>query len=286
MEWFEVDWALAAIKQAASLSGRTGNSLDSFFCVFVGVYLYWESMVTKYEVFDGCERILYAILGVRPYTAIVERWERCGYLPAVKYPGWYLCLSCKSSVGVNDVKDCNETVWNMWRYLSCVSCVCILGLGYAFVSFWVCRVMVCLVLGVHLIVLCWSVFLCEVLGLLCVLFFWCIHVLVPGDVISGGCTVSGDDLFSAPKTSRSFSNSDLGHLQHSLDSDRLQVPETLQSTSYSKSLPAVPNTTACSLHSDPSSNTPSKDCSKTSASSKGSSDTSSDSVCKISYILL
>ena len=93
-----------------------------------------------------------------------------------------------------------------------------------------------------------------------------------------GGVMSGDDLFSAPKTSQSFSNSNLGHLQHSLDSDCLQVPETLQSTSYSKSLPAVPNTTAHSLHSDPSSNTPSKDCSETSTSSEGSSETSLDSI--------
>ena len=117
------------------------------FCVFVDIYLYWKSIITKYEVFNRCEKILYAILGVRPYTGIVGRWERCGYLPAVKYPAWYLCLSYKSSVGVNDVKDCDETVWNMWRDLSCVSCVCVLGLGYAFVSFWVCRVVVRLVVG-------------------------------------------------------------------------------------------------------------------------------------------
>ena len=69
-----------------------------------------------------------------------------------------------------------------------MSCVCVFSLGYAFVSFWVCRVVVCL--GVHLIILCWSVLLCEVLGLPCVLFFLCVHVLVPGDVISGGHTVS------------------------------------------------------------------------------------------------
>ena len=90
--------------------------------------------------------------------------------------------------------------------------------------------------------------------------------------------LSGDDLFSAPKTSWSFSNSDLGHLRHSLDSNRLRVPETLQSTSYSEPLPTVLNTTVCSLHSDPSSGTPSEDCSKTSTSSKGSSETSLDSV--------
>ena len=93
-----------------------------------------------------------------------------------------------------------------------------------------------------------------------------------------GGVMSGDDLFSAPKTSQSFSNSDLGHLQHSSDSNRLQVPETLWSTSYSKPLPTVPNATACSLHSNPSSNTPSEDYSETSTSSKGNSETSSDSI--------
>ena len=89
--------------------------------------------------------------------------------------------------------------------------------------------------------------------------------------------MSGDDLFSALKASQSFSNSDLGHLCHSSDSDCLPVPETLQSTSYSKPLPAVPNITAHSFHSNPSSDTPSKGCSKTSTSSKGSLETSSDS---------
>ena len=65
-----------------------------------------------------------------------------------------------------------------------------------------------------------------------------------------GGVMSGDNLFSTPKTSQSFSNSDLRHHQHSSDSDHLQVPETLWSTSYSKSLPAVPNTTVRSLHSN------------------------------------
>ena len=90
----------------------------------------------------------------------------------------------------------------------------------------------------------------------------------------------GDDLFSTPKASQSswsLSNSDLGHLWHSLDSDHLQVPETLQSTSYSEFLPAVPNTTTCSFHSNPSPNTPSEGCSETSTSSEGNSETSSDS---------
>ena len=89
--------------------------------------------------------------------------------------------------------------------------------------------------------------------------------------------LSGDDLFSAPKTSQSPSNSDLGYLWHSSDSDRLRVPETVWSTSYSKPFPAVPNATARSFHSDPSPDTLSDGCSETSASSKGNPETSSDS---------
>ena len=96
--------------------------------------------------------------------------------------------------------------------------------------------------------------------------------------VSGIVELSGDDLFSALKTSRSFSNSDLRHLRHSSDSDHLRVLETLWSTSHSEPLPTVPNTTARSLHSDPSSDTPSEDCSETSTSSEGSLETSSDSV--------
>ena len=118
--------------------------------------------------------ILYAILGVRPYTAIIERWERCGYLSAVKYPGWYLCLYYKSSVGVSDVNDCDETVWNMWRYLSCVSCVCTLSLGYVFISFWICRVMVHLVMG-FISLLCVGPCSCVRCSVFCVCcsFFMC-----------------------------------------------------------------------------------------------------------------
>ena len=62
-------------------------------------------MIAKGEVFDGCVMILYTILGVRLYTAMMGKWERCGYLPAVKYPGRYLGLSSKSSVDVSDVND-------------------------------------------------------------------------------------------------------------------------------------------------------------------------------------
>ena len=92
-----------------------------------------------------------------------------------------------------------------------------------------------------------------------------------------GGVISGDNLFSAPKLSRSFANSDLRHLQHSLDSDYLLVLGPLQSTSYSKPLPAVPNATTCSFHSNTSPNTPSNGCSETSASSKGNLETSLDS---------
>ena len=88
---------------------------------------------------------------------------------------------------------------------------------------------------------------------------------------------SGDNLFSALKLSWSFSNSDLRRLRHSLDSNHLPVLEMLWSTSYSKPLSTVPNTTMHSFHSDPSPDTPSDGCSETSASSKGNPETSSDS---------
>ena len=108
---------------------------------------------------------------------------------------------------------------------------------------------------------------------------WFGDSIVKGIVAYLKLQLSGDNLFSAPKASQSFSNSNLGHLQHSSsDSDRLPVPETLQSTSYSEPLPAVPNTTTCSFHSDPSPDIPSEGCSKTSTSSKGSLETSLDSI--------
>ena len=91
------------------------------------------------------------------------------------------------------------------------------------------------------------------------------------------CPLSGDEFFSTLKPSWSFANSDLRRLWHSLDSNRLPVPETLQSTSYPKSLPAVPNTTARSFHSDPLPSAPSEGHSETATSSKGNLETSSDS---------
>ena len=122
--------------------------------------------------------------------------------------------------------------------------------------------------NIQLLVLWGPGLLCKVLEyfysfFLCLVSVWCL---------------SGDNLFSAPKLSQSFANSDLGHLWHSSDSNHLPVPETLRSTSYSKPLPAVPNTTAHSFHSDPSPNTPSEGCSESSTSSKGNPETSSDSV--------
>ena len=89
--------------------------------------------------------------------------------------------------------------------------------------------------------------------------------------------LSGDDLFSAPKLSQSSANSDLEHLWHLLDSDHLPVPETLQRTSYSKPLPATPNATVHSFHSNPSPNTPSEGRSESSTSSEGNPETSLDS---------
>ena len=48
--------------------------------------------------------------------------------------------------------------------------------------------------GVRLIDLCWSMLLYEVLSLPCMLFFLCVRVLVPSDVISSGHTVSDQSL--------------------------------------------------------------------------------------------
>ena len=72
----------------------------------------------------------------------------------------------------------------MWRYLSCVSCVCVLGLGCAFISFWVCRVMVCLVVG---FILLFCVSPCSCVRCLvfcaccsfCVFMFWCLVMSSP-----------------------------------------------------------------------------------------------------------
>ena len=78
---------------------------------------------------------------------------------------------------------------------------------------------------------------------------------------------SGDNLFSTLKLSWSSANSDLGHLWHFSDSNCLPVLEMLQRTSYSESLPAVPNATMHSFHSNPLPDT----------SSEGNLETSSDS---------
>ena len=95
---------------------------------------------------------------------------------------------------------------------------------------------------------------------------WQIHSMAFHSLISHasrmqqarGGVMSGDDLFSAPKLSQSSANSNLRHLWHFSDSNHLPVLETLQRTSYSEPLPAVPNTTMCSFHSNPSPNTPSE----------------------------
>ena len=87
--------------------------------------------------------------------------------------------------------------------------------------------------------------------------------------------LSEDDLISTLKPSWSFSNSDLRHLWHSSDSNCLPVPETFQSSSDSKPLPAIYNTTT--FHPSTSPNISSKGCSKTSASSEGNLEISSDS---------
>ena len=103
MEWFGAVWALAAIKQAASLSNGTGNSLDLICIFFVVIYLYRSSIITKDEVFDRCVMILSAILGVRPYTAIMKKIGKmwilacCQVSQLVPASVWWIFCSCEWS---------------------------------------------------------------------------------------------------------------------------------------------------------------------------------------------
>ena len=90
--------------------------------------------------------------------------------------------------------------------------------------------------------------------------------------------VLGDDLLSILKVSWSFPNSVLWHLWSPLDTDLLPVPETLQSSSYSESLPVISSTVTCSFHPNTSSDTSSEGSSETYTSSEGNSQTSSNSV--------
>ena len=114
-----------------------------------------------------------------------------------------------------------------------------------------------------LLVLGFIEYLCELFGLLSnyhnssVAFHSLVSHALRTQHARGG-VMSGDDMFSAPKASWSFSNSDLEHLQHSLDCNCLPVLEMLQSTSYSEPLPAVPNTTVHSSHSNHSPTPPLK----------------------------
>ena len=85
-----------------------------------------------------------------------------------------------------------------------------------------------------------------------------------------------DDLISAPKPSQSFSNSNLRHLWHSLDSNHLPVSEISQSSFYSEPLLAIHNTTMCSFHPSTLPDISSEGCSETSTSSKANLEISSN----------
>ena len=61
-----------------------------------------NAVVRLFHQVTGDAVVVSAILGVRPYTAIIRKWGRCGYLPAVKHPSRYLCPSSESSIDVND----------------------------------------------------------------------------------------------------------------------------------------------------------------------------------------
>ena len=73
MERFSGNWTLAAIKQAASVSSGTGIFLDDY-SIHLLVFTYTKVFViTKDEVCNGCVIILCTIVGIRPYTAIIEK---------------------------------------------------------------------------------------------------------------------------------------------------------------------------------------------------------------------
>ena len=116
--------------------------------------------------------------------------KRCGYLPTVRYPGRYLCPPYKYPVNINEVNDWDETVWIWKRYLSCVSCLCTLGLGNAFIPFWMCRVVVRLVMMGCVSLLCIGRCSCVRCSLAWVVVSLCGRVLAPIDVISGRRAVS------------------------------------------------------------------------------------------------
>ena len=191
-----MDWALAAIKQAESLSSGT-EILWTFFCIYLLVSTCTKSLwLLSMKFFDGCEKILYTILGGRPYTAIIERWERCRYLPAVKYPGWCLYTPYKSSISINEVNNWDETVWMCggicpvchvyahlaWHMpLSPAGCV-----GLWFVLWWD--------MSHHFVSANAPVW--GALSFICVALSLHGHVLAPWDVISGGHVVSDQSLGS------------------------------------------------------------------------------------------
>ena len=71
-------------------------------------------MITKGEVFNGCVMILCTVCGSKALYSHNREVKRCGYLPAVRYPGQCLCLPYKFPVNINEVNDWDETVW-MWK---------------------------------------------------------------------------------------------------------------------------------------------------------------------------
>ena len=59
-------------------------------------------MITKGEVFDGYVMILSAILGVRPYIAIMKKMGKMWILACCQVSRSDLCLSGEFSIDVND----------------------------------------------------------------------------------------------------------------------------------------------------------------------------------------
>ena len=102
--------------------------LWTFFCIFFVVYLYWSSMITKYEVLNGYVIILSAILGVRLYTAIMKKMGKLWILACCQVSWlvpasiWWIFHPCK------------WLQWNIVKGLKVfILCgVCVFGSGVCF----------------------------------------------------------------------------------------------------------------------------------------------------------
>ena len=141
-------------------------------------------MITKDEVFDGCVMILSAILGVRPYTAMMKKMGKmwilacCQLSQLVPASIWGIFCSCE---------------WSQWNvvkgleiFVLCVMCMHVWFWGVSLSSSGCAGSWFILgFISLSCVGLCFNVG-CLVFCVYCSL---CVHVPASGDVISGMCVV-------------------------------------------------------------------------------------------------